>query len=90
MKINNIFEIKDYDNNFKLKRLRVDIEFETTGDEYGKVDGDALYYLISALSKYENRDINDLDETTKSQILTRLNICKDKIEELKRGLNDYI
>lgn len=86
MKIKNIFEIKDYDSNYNISRLNVNIEFETTGDESSKVDGEALYYLICALAKYDNKEVNDLDVTTKSQIITRLNMCKDKIKELKKEL----
>ena len=90
MKIKNILENKEYNIKLNIKSLTVNIEFDIENNETSRVDGDALYYLICALSKYENRDIKEIDVITKIQIINRLDMCKDKIEELKRGFNDYI
>ena len=86
MKIKNINETKDYDNNHNLSRLNIGIEFETSGDESKKVGGEALYYLLCALAKYKNKEAKDLDISTKTQIYARLDLCKDKIKELERDL----
>lgn len=80
MKITSIQSNKEYN---KLELIQETVTIKLTNNE-DNLESKALYYLICAINKMENKEYTDLDFMTKMQVDSRIDAAIEFLEELKK------
>ena len=81
MKITSTFSNKHYEGSTLVEET-VTIKLANKEDN---LQSKALYYLICAINKMENKEYTELDFSTKMQVDTRIDAAIEFLEQLKKS-----